>query len=164
MKCKNIEIIRLSISMITLLNILICITTELRYIEFIYLLFFFGINLYMIGLKGYFKIEPYNNYNPYTIRKKIVLSKQSLFIETNIIIFLYIFKEPYFFLSKYKILILFISIIVGYLTLIFIQKIKIRISLNFFKEIIKIFLISGIIYYFPIVCTRILFSIFLKIF
>lgn len=164
MKCKNIEIIRLSISMITLLNILICITTELRYIEFIYLLFFFGINLYMIGLKGYFKIEPYNNYNPYTIKKKIVLSKQSLFIETNIIIFLYIFKEPYFFLSKYKILILFISIIVGYLTLIFIQKIKIRISLNFFKEIIKIFLISGIIYYFPIVCTRILFSIFLKIF
>ena len=159
MKCKNIEIIRLSISMITLLNILICITTELRYIEFIYLLFFFGINLYMIGLKGYFKIEPYNNYNPYTIKKKIVLSKQSLFIETNIIIFLYIFKEPYFFLSKYKILILFISIIVGYLTLIFIQKIKIRISLNFFKEIIKIFLISGIIYYLPVVSVYILYRI-----
>ena len=159
MKYKNIEIIRLSISMITLLNILICITTELRYIEFIYLLFFFGINLYMIGLKGYFKIEPYNNYNPYTIRKKIVLSKQSLFIETNIIIFLYIFKEPYFFLSKYKILILFISIIVGYLTLIFIQKIKIRISLNFFKEIIKIFLISGIIYYLPVVSVYILYRI-----
>ena len=115
----------------------------------------------MIGLKGYFKIEPYNNYNPYTIRKKIVLSKQSLFIETNIIIFLYIFKEPYFFLSKYKILILFISIIVGYLTLIFIQKIKIRISLNFFKEIIKIFLISGIIYYFPIICIQI-FLVFFK--
>ena len=133
MKYKNIEIIRLSISMITLLNVLICITTELRYIEFIYLLFFFGINLYMIGLKGYFKIEPYNNYNPYTIRKKIVLSKQSLFIETNIIIFLYIFKEPYFFLSKYKILILLGSIILGYSSLIFLQKIKIRISLNFFK-------------------------------
>ena len=164
MKCKNIEIIRLSISMITLLNILICITTELRYIEFIYLLFFFGINLYMIGLKGYFKIEPYNNYNPYTIKKKIVLSKQSLFIETNIIIFLYIFKEPYFFLSKYKILILLVSILIGYSSLIFLQKIKIKLSLNFFKEIIKIFLISGIIYYFPIVCTRILFSIFLKIF
>ena len=164
MKYKNIEIIRLSISMITLLNILICITTELRYIEFIYLLFFFGINLYMIGLKGYFKIEPYNNYNPYTIRKKIVLSKQSLFIETNIIIFLYIFKEPYFFLSKYKILILLISIVIGYSSLIFLQKIKIKLSLNFFKEIIKIFLISGIIYYFPIVCTSILFSIFLKVF
>ena len=159
MKYKNIEIMRLSISMITLLNILICIITELRYIEFIYLLFFFGINLYMIGVKGYFKIEPYNNYNPYTIRKKIVLSKQSLFIETNIIIFLYIFKEPYFFLSKYKILILFISIIVGYLTLIFIQKIKIRISLNFFKEIIKIFLISGIIYYLPVVSVHILYRI-----
>lgn len=159
MKCKNIEIIRLSISMITLLNILICITTELRYIEFIYLLFFFGINLYMIGLKGYFKIEPYNNYNPYTIRKKIVLSKQSLFIETNIIIFLYIFKEPYFFLSKYKILILLISIVIGYSSLIFLQKIKIKFTLNFFKEIIKIFFISGIIYYFPIVCVQILLKI-----
>ena len=159
MKYKNIEIIRLSISMITLLNVLICITTELRYIEFIYLLFFFGINLYMIGLKGYFKIEPYNNYNPYTIRKKIVLSKQSLFIETNIIIFFYIFKEPYFFLSKYKILILLISIIIGYSSLIFLQKIRIKLSLNFFKEIIKIFLISGIIYYFPIVCVQILLKI-----
>ena len=159
MKYKNIEIIRLSISMITLLNVLICITTELRYIEFIYLLFFFGINLYMIGLKGYFKIEPYNNYNPYTIRKKIVLSKQSLFIETNIIIFLYIFKEPYFFLSKYKILILLGSIILGYSSLIFLQKIKIRISLNFFKEIIKIFLISGIIYYLPVVSVYILYRI-----
>ena len=161
MKYKNIEIIRLSISMIMLLNVLICITIELRYIEFIYLLFFFGINLYMIGVKGYFKIEPYNNYNPYTIRKKIVLSKQSLFIETNIIIFLYIFKEPYFFLSKYKILILLGSILIGYSSLIFLQKIKIKLSLNFFKEIIKIFLISGIIYYFPIICIQ-LFLVFFK--
>ena len=161
MKYKNIEIIRLSISMIMLLNVLICITIELRYIEFIYLLFFFGINLYMIGVKGYFKIEPYNNYNPYTIRKKIVLSKQSLFIETNIIIFLYIFKEPYFFLSKYKILILVGSILIGYSSLIFLQKIKIKLSLNFFKEIIKIFLISGIIYYFPIICIQ-LFLVFFK--
>ena len=115
----------------------------------------------MIGLKGYFKIEPYNNYNPYTIRKKIVLSKQSLFIETNIIIFLYIFKEPYFFLSKYKILILLGSIILGYSSLIFLQKIKIKLSLNFFKEIIKIFLISGTIYYFPIICIQI-FLVFFK--
>jgi len=115
----------------------------------------------MIGLKGYFKIEPYNNYNPCTIRKKIVLSKQSLFIETNIIIFLYIFKEPYFFLSKYKILILLGSIILGYFSLIFLQKIKIKLSLNFFKEIIKIFLISGIIYYFPIICIQI-FLVFFK--
>ena len=144
----------------------------------------------MIGLKGYFKIEPYNNYNPYTIRKKIVLSKQSLFIETNIIIFLYIyrhytmrkkivdsqratilsiniliffyiFKEPYFFLSKYKILILLVSILIGYSSLIFLQKIKIKLSLNFFKEIIKIFLISGTIYYFPIICIQI-FLVFFK--
>ena len=117
----------------------------------------------MIGLKGYFKIETYN-YRHYTMRKKIVDSQRATILSINILIFFYIFKEPYFFLSRYKILILLGSIIVGYLTLIFIQKIKIRISLNFFKEIIKIFLISGIIYYFPIVCTRILFSIFLKIF
>ena len=43
--------------------------------------------------------------------------------------------------------------------LIFLQKIKIKLSLNFFKEIIKIFLISGIIYYFPIVCINILLKI-----
>ena len=149
--------------MTTILNFFICIATELRYIEFIYLLLFLGINLYMIGVKGYFKIETYN-YSLYTIRKKIVDSQRATILSINILIFFYIFKEPYFFLSRYKILILLGSIIVGYLTLIFIQKIKIRISLNFFKEIIKIFLISGIIYYFPIVCTRILFSIFLKIF
>ncbi len=132
MKYKIIETVKISMIMTTILNFFICIVTELRYIEYIYLLLFFGINLYMIGLKGYFKIEPYNNYNPYTIKKKIVLSKQSLFIETNIIIFLYIFKEPYFFLSKYKILILLGSIILGYSSLIFLQKIKIKLSLNFF--------------------------------
>ncbi len=149
--------------MTTILNFFICIATELRYIEFIYLLLFLGINLYMIGVKGYFKIETYN-YSLYTIRKKIVDSQRATILSINILIFFYIFKEPYFFLSKYKILILLISIIIGYSSLIFLQKIRIKLSLNFFKEIIKIFLISGIIYYFPIVCTRILFSIFLKVF
>ena len=149
--------------MTTILNFFICIATELRYIEFIYLLLFLGINLYMIGVKGYFKIQTYN-YSLYTIRKKIVDSQRATILSINILIFFYIFKEPYFFLSKYKILILLISIIIGYSSLIFLQKIRIKLSLNFFKEIIKIFLISGIIYYFPIVCTRILFSIFLKVF
>ena len=149
--------------MTTILNFFICIATELRYIEFIYLLLFLGINLYMIGVKGYFKIETYN-YSLYTIRKKIVDSQRATILSINILIFFDIFKEPYFFLSRYKILILLGSIILGYSSLIFLQKIKIKLSLNFFKEIIKIFLISGIIYYFPIVCTRILFSIFLKIF
>ncbi|WP_335994828.1 hypothetical protein [Fusobacterium polymorphum] len=158
MKYKIIETVKISMIMTTILNFFICIVTELRYIEFIYLLLFLGINLYMIGVKGYFKIETYN-YSLYTIRKKIVDSQRATILSINILIFFYIFKEPYFFLSKYKILILFISIIVGYLTLIFIQKIKIRISLNFFKEIIKIFLVSGIIYYFPIVCTYILLKI-----
>ena len=149
--------------MTTILNFFICIATELRYIEFIYLLLFLGINLYMIGVKGYFKIETYS-YSLYTIRKKIVDSQRATILSINILIFFYIFKEPYFFLSRYKILILLGSIILGYSSLIFLQKIKIKLSLNFFKEIIKIFLISGIIYYFPIVCTSILFSIFLKVF
>ena len=163
MKYKIIETVKVSMVMTTILNFFICIATELRYIEFIYLLLFLGINLYMIGVKGYFKIQTYN-YSLYTIRKKIVDSQRATILSINILIFFYIFKEPYFFLSKYKILILLISIIIGYSSLIFLQKIRIKLSLNFFKEIIKIFLISGIIYYFPIVCTSILFSIFLKVF
>ena len=144
--------------MTTILNFFICIATELRYIEFIYLLLFLGINLYMIGVKGYFKIQTYN-YSLYTIRKKIVDSQRATILSINILIFFYIFKEPYFFLSKYKILILLGSIILGYSSLIFLQKIKIKLSLNFFKGVIKIFLISGIIYYFPIVCINILLKI-----
>ena len=162
MKYGEIKIIKVSVALTTVLNIFISII-EIRYIEFIYLLLFLGINLYMIGVKGYFKIQTYN-YSLYTIRKKIVDSQRATILSINILIFFYIFKEPYFFLSKYKILILLISIIIGYSSLIFLQKIRIKLSLNFFKEIIKIFLISGIIYYFPIVCTRILFSIFLKVF
>jgi len=162
-KYKIIETVKISMIMTTILNFFICIATELRYIEFIYLLLFLGINLYMIGVKGYFKIQTYN-YSLYTIRKKVVDSQRATILSINILIFFYIFKEPYFFLSKYKILILLISIIIGYSSLIFLQKIRIKLSLNFFKEIIKIFLISGIIYYFPIVCTSILFSIFLKVF
>ena len=158
MKYKIIETVKISMIMTTILNFFICIVTELRYIEFIYLLLFLGINLYMIGVKGYFKIETYN-YSLYTIRKKIVDSQRATILSINILIFFYIFKEPYFFLSKYKILILLGSIILGYFSLIFLQKIRIKLSLNFFKEIIKIFLISGIIYYFPIVCVQILLKI-----
>ena len=161
MKYKIIETVKISMIMTTILNFFICIATELRYIEFIYLLLFLGINLYMIGVKGYFKIQTYN-YSLYTIRKKIVDSQRATILSINILIFFYIFKEPYFFLSKYKILILLISIIIGYSSLIFLQKIKIKLSLNFFKEIIKIFLISGIIYYFPIMSIHILLRIFLK--
>ncbi|MCL4577231.1 hypothetical protein [Fusobacterium nucleatum] len=108
------------------------------------------------------RFEDVKNINNSSVEKQ-GLNKE-FEVGTNILIFFYIFKEPYFFLSKYKILILLISIIIGYSSLIFLQKIRIKLSLNFFKEIIKIFLISGIIYYFPIVCTRILFSIFLKVF
>ena len=160
MKYKIIETVKISMIMTTILNFFICIVTELRYIEYIYLLLFLGINLYMIGVKGYFKIETYS-YSLYTIRKKIVDSQRATILSINILIFFYIFKEPYFFLSKYKILILLGSIILGYSSLIFLQKIKIKLSLNFFKEIIKIFIVSGIIYYFPLICIQI-FLVFFK--
>ena len=159
MKYGENKIIKVSVALTTVLNIFISII-EIRYIEFIYILIFIGFNIYVRGTKTHNKKENIT----YVEKKEIVKSNKVLFIGTNILIFFYIFKEPYFFLSKYKILILLISIVIGYSSLIFLQKIRIKLSLNFFKEIIKIFLISGIIYYFPIVCTRILFSIFLKVF
>ena len=159
MKYGENKIIKISVALTTVLNIFISII-EIRYIEFIYILIFIGFNIYVRGPKTHNEKENIT----YVEKKEIVKSNKVLFIGTNILIFFYIFKEPYFFLSKYKILILLISIVIGYLSLIFLQKIKIKLSLNFFKEIIKIFLISGIIYYFPIVCVQILLNIFLKIF
>ena len=159
MKYGENKIIKVSVALTTVLNIFISII-EIRYIEFIYILIFIGFNIYVRGTKTHNKKENIT----YVEKKEIVKSNKVLFIGTNILIFFYIFKEPYFFLSKYKILILLISIVIGYSSLIFLQKIKIKLSLNFFKEIIKIFLISGIIYYFPIVCIQILLNIFLKIF
>ena len=153
MKYKIIETVKISMIMTTILNFFICIATELRYIEFIYLLLFLGINLYMIGVKGYFKIETYS-YSLYTIRKKIVDSQRATILSINILIFFYIFKEPYFFLFKHKILILLGSVIIGYFSLIFIQKINIKLSLKFFKEIVKIFFISAFVYYLPIASVQ----------
>ena len=159
MKYGENKIIKISVALTTVLNIFISII-EIRYIEFIYILIFIGFNIYVRGTKTHNEKENIT----YVEKKEIVKSNKVLFIGTNILIFFYIFKEPYFFLSKYKILILLISIVIGYSSLIFLQKIKIKLSLSFFKEIIKIFLISGIIYYFPIVCVQILLNIFLKIF
>ena len=159
MKYGENKIIKVSVALTTVLNIFISII-EIRYIEFIYILIFIGFNIYVRGTKTHNEKENIT----YVEKKEIVKSNKVLFIGTNILIFFYIFKEPYFFLSKYKILILLVSILIGYSSLIFLQKIKIKLSLNFFKEIIKIFLISGIIYYFPIVCVQILLNIFLKIF
>ena len=159
MKYGENKIIKISVALTTVLNIFISII-EIRYIEFIYILIFIGFNIYVRGTKTHNEKENIT----YVEKKEIVKSNKVLFIGTNILIFFYIFKEPYFFLSKYKILILLISIVIGYSSLIFLQKIKIKLSLNFFQEIIKIFLISGIIYYFPIVCVQILLNIFLKIF
>ena len=154
MKYGENKIIKVSVALTTVLNIFISII-EIRYIEFIYILIFVGFNIYVRGTKTHNKKEKIT----YAEKKEIVKSNKVLFVGTNILIFFYIFKEPYFFLSKYKILILLISIVIGYLSLIFLQKIKIKLSLNFFKEIIKIFFISGIIYYFPIVCVQILLKI-----
>ena len=159
MKYGENKIIKISVALTTVLNIFISII-EIRYIEFIYILIFIGFNIYVRGTKTHNEKENIT----YVEKKEIVKSNKVLFIGTNILIFFYIFKEPYFFSSKYKILILLISIVIGYSSLIFLQKIRIKLSLNFFKEIIKIFLISGIIYYFPIVCVQILLNIFLKIF
>ena len=154
MKYGENKIIKISVALTTVLNIFISII-EIRYIEFIYILIFIGFNIYVRGTKTHNEKENIT----YVEKKEIVKSNKVLFIGTNILIFFYIFKEPYFFLSKYKILILLVSILIGYSSLIFLQKIRIKLSLNFFKEVIKIFLISGIIYYFPIACINILLKI-----
>ena len=134
MKYKESDITKFSILLTTICNIFICIT-KIKYIEFIYIFIFLGLHIY-IG-------------NKKLLNKKEKV-KSNKILGTNILIFFYIFKEPFFFLFKYKILIFLASVLVGYFSLVFIQKIKIRFSLNFFKEIIKIFLISAVIYYLPI--------------
>ena len=145
---KVSEITRISIIIVLILNFFI-IFLEIRYIEYIYLIIFLLYHFFIeITIKKHYE-------NSYNKLRKIVKIKRNFFAVINILIFFYIFKEPYFFLSKYKILILFVSVLIGYSSLVFIQRIKIRFKLAFFKEIIKIFLISGIIYYFPIVCIHV---------
>ena len=144
---KFTEIAKTSILIILILNFFI-IFFEIKYIEYIYLIIFLLFNFLV-------KITEIKNYkNTYEKLKEILKAKRNFFVAVNILIFFYIFKEPYFFLFKHKILILLGSIITAYLSLIFIQKIKIKLSLNFFKEIVKIFLISAIIYYLPIVSVQ----------
>ena len=149
MELKITKITIISIIIILILNFLI-IFTSLRYIEYAYIGIFLLYNLYFIGIAG----EKYHK-NSYNKLKEIIKTKINFFVVINILIFFYIFKEPYFFLSKYKILILFVSVLIGYSSLVFIQRIKIKFKLAFFKEIIKIFFISGIIYYFPIACIHV---------
>lgn len=145
---KFTEIAKTSILIILILNFFI-IFFEIRHIEYIYLVIFLLLNF----LLNIIIVENYKN--NYERLKAILKAERTFFIAINILIFFYIFKEPYFFLSKYKILILFVSVLIGYSSLVFIQRIKIRFKLAFFKEIIKIFFISGIIYYFPIVCIHV---------
>ena len=144
---KFTEIAKTSILIILILNFFI-IFFEIRHIEYIYLVIFLLLNF----LLNIIIVENYKN--TYERLKAILKAKRTFFIAINILIFFYIFKEPYFFLFKHKILILLGSVIIGYFSLIFIQKIKIKLSLNFFKEIVKIFFISAFIYYLPIASVQ----------
>lgn len=144
---KFTEIAKTSILIILILNFFI-IFFEIRHIEYIYLVIFLLLNF----LLNIIIVENYKN--TYERLKVILKAERTFFIAINVLIFFYIFKEPYFFLFKHKILILLGSIIIGYFSLIFIQKINIKLSLKFFKEIVKIFFISAIIYYLPIVSVQ----------
>ena len=145
---KFTEIAKASILIILILNFFI-IFFEIKYIEYIYLIIFLLFNFLV-------KITEIKNYkNTYEKLKEILKAKRNFFVAVNILIFFYIFKEPYFFLFKHKILILLGSVIIGYFSLIFIQKINIKLSLKFFKEIVKIFFISAFIYYLPIASVQI---------
>ena len=144
---KFTEIAETSILIILILNFFI-IFFEIRHIEYIYLVIFLLLNF----LLNIIIVENYKN--NYERLKAILKAERTFFIAINILIFFYIFKEPYFFLFKHKILILLGSVIIGYFSLIFIQKIKIKLSLNFFKEIVKIFFISAFIYYLPIASVQ----------
>ena len=144
---KFTEIAKTSILIILILNFFI-IFFEIKYIEYIYLIIFLLFNFLV-------KITEIKNYrNNYERLKAILKAERTFFIAINILIFFYIFKEPYFFLFKHKILILLGSVIIGYFSLIFIQKINIKLSLKFFKEIVKIFFISAFIYYLPIASVQ----------
>ena len=144
---KFTEIAKTSILIILILNFFI-IFFEIKYIEYIYLVIFLLLNF----LVNIIIVENYKN--NYERLKAILKAERIFFIAINILIFFYIFKEPYFFLFKHKILILLGSVIIGYFSLIFIQKIRIKLSLNFFKEIVKIFFISAFVYYLPIASVQ----------
>ena len=144
---KFTEIAKTSILIILILNFFI-IFFEIKYIEYIYLVIFLLLNF----LLNIIIIENYKN--TYERLKTILKAERTFFIAINILIFFYIFKEPYFFLFKHKILILLGSVIIGYFSLIFIQKINIKLSLKFFKEIVKIFFVSAFIYYLPIASVQ----------
>ena len=144
---KFTEIAKASILIILILNFFI-IFFEIRHIEYIYLVIFLLLNF----LLNIIIVENYKN--NYERLKAILKAERTFFIAINILIFFYIFKEPYFFLFKHIILILLGSVIIGYFSLIFIQKINIKLSLKFFKEIVKIFLISAFIYYLPIASVQ----------
>jgi len=74
--------------------------------------------------------------------------------KTSILIILILNFFIIFFEIKYIEYIYLIIFLLFSFSLIFIQKINIKLSLNFFKEIVKIFFISAIIYYLPIASVQ----------
>ena len=127
----------------------------------------------IIYTKKYSHINKYNIFNKkyrnfifflllildYFIWVKESQSKELLdkYILINFVLFsFYLCKEPLFFFSINKIVFLFLVSLIQILLIIFTYKIKINFSL---KELLKVFMISGIVYYLPNILLRIFFKI-----
>ena len=92
---KVSEIVRISIIIVLILNFFI-IFLEIRYIEYIYLIIFLLYHFFIeITIKKHYE-------NSYNKLRKIIKIKRNLFSVINILIFFYIFKEPYFFYPNIK--------------------------------------------------------------
>lgn len=74
-----------------------------------------------------------------------------------ILLFFYIFKEYLFFYSIYKIIFISSIVLIEYCSCLYIHKMEIVISL---KELIKIFLISFVVYFFPKIFMYLYFKYF----
>ena len=87
---KVSEITRISIIIVLILNFFI-IFLEIRYIEYIYLIIFLLYHFFIeITIKKHYE-------NSYNKLRKIIKIKRNFLAVINILIFFYIFKEPYFF-------------------------------------------------------------------
>lgn len=141
MKYNMKEIFETAIILFILRNILILINIIFS-IKNIEILFFFLLLIldYFIWVKE--------------SQSKELLDK---YILINFVLFsFYLCKEPLFFFSINKIVFLFLVSLIQILLIIFTYKIKINFSL---KELLKVFIISGIVYYLPNILLRIFFKI-----
>ena len=141
MKYNMREIFKTAIILFILRNVLILINIifSIKNIEVLFILLLLILD-YFIWVKE--------------IQSKELLDK---YILINFILFsFYLCKEPLFFFSINKISFLLLVSAIQISLIIFTYKIKINFSL---KEFFKIFIISGIVYYLPVI----LLYIFLKI-